>query len=462
MRGDSVIRTAALLATPLVAALVVAWATVGAPGSAAYGDAAHGLRYVQTTRASSAEPLPAIRAAARASATWCGAPSQADLTPNTVAGFPVHWIYLVPADGADRFATFASLMQTDAEAIDAWWRSQDPTRTPRNDLTQLQCGQQLDLTTVRAQVSGAQLAGPDARFGAIFNTLRAGNFSSQFTKYVVYYDGPVTNADICGQGASDSSGFGLAVLYAQACTGVSTAAVVAHELLHAMGAVPRGAPHDCPPPNDGHTCDNVSDLMYPTIDASPLSSKLLDPGRDDYYGHSAGFGDSQDSPWLVQLDRQQPLTVTIAGAGQVSANVPGLRCAQTCTTTWNANTQLSLTPTPSAGNKLVRWGGACRGAGACTVTVAPGSAVSALFAPIVFRLNVSVGGKGTVRSSRTGITCRPRCSASFPSFVAVRLTATPAKGWRLRSWTGACRGTSRTCSVPMTAASSARAVFVRR
>jgi hypothetical protein len=455
------IRIVALAAMPLVAALVVAWPTVGAAGPAAADHSAQALRYTQTTRASSAESLPAVRAPAGTSATWCGTPSQTDLVPNTVAGFPVHWIYATPADGADRFATFASAMQTDAETVDAWWRREDPTRAPRNDLTQLQCGQQLDLTTVRAQLSGAQLAGPDARFGAIFNSLVAANFRSPFTKYIVYYDGPVTDNDICGQGASDSSGFGLAVMYVQACAGVSTAAVVAHELLHTFGAVPDGAPHNCPAPNDGHVCDSTSDLLYPFIDASPLESKLLDPGRDDYYGHSAGYGDSQDAPWLVQLDRQQPLTVTISGPGQVSANVPGLQCSQTCTTTWNANTQMSLTATPSAGSKLVRWGGSCAGAGACSVTAAQGTTVSALFAPIVLRLTVSVDGRGSVRSSRSGITCRPRCSAAFPSHVPVRLTATPAKGWKFRSWTGACRGKSRTCSVPMTAAVSARAVFVR-
>jgi hypothetical protein len=455
-------RTLTLAALPLVVALAVAWPMVGASSPAAHVQGANGLRYVHTTtRASSAEPLPAVRAKASTASTWCGTPSQADLAPNSLAGFPVHWVYAVPADGADRFAAFASAMQTDAEAIDAWWRREDPTRTPRNDLTQLQCGQQLDLTTIRAQLSGAQLTDPDSRFGAIFNSLVAGNFRSPFTKYVVYYDGPVTNNDICGQGGSDSSGFGLAVMYVQACAGVSTAAVAAHELLHTFGAVPNGAPHDCPVPSDGHTCDSLSDLMYPTIDASPLESKLLDPGRDDYYGHSAGFGDSQDSAWLVQLDRQQPVTVTISGAGQVSANVPGLQCTKTCTTTWNADTQLSLTATPSAGSKLVRWGGSCAGAGACGVTAAPGATVSALFAPLVFRLTVSVGGRGTVRSSGTGITCRPRCSASFPSQVPVRLTAIPAKGWKFRSWTGACRGKNRTCSVPMTAASSARAIFRR-
>ena len=144
------------------------------------------------------------------------------------------------------------------------------------------------------------------------------------------------------------------------------------------------------------------------------------------------------------------------------ANVPGLQCAQTCTTTWNAGTALSLAATPGTGSKLVRWSGACSGAGGCNVATAQGATVSALFGPLAFRLRVTITGRGAVRSSRTGLTCRPRCSATFPSFTPIQITATPAKGWRFRSWAGACRGTRRTCTLPMTAATSARAVFVRR
>jgi hypothetical protein len=310
--------------------------------------------------------------------------------------------------------------------------------------------------------SSDELAAFDGRFGAFFQGLIGAGFNSRFTKYLVYFDGPVAEENICGQGGSDSSGFGIAVIYAQACTGVSTAAVAAHEVLHAFGAVPFGAPHECPPPDDGHTCDDVNDLMYPGIGGEPLSSKTLDPGRDDYYGHGEGFFDTQDSPWLVQLDRQVPFTISISGPGAVAANVPGLQCGQSCTTTWNAETQLELTATPGAGAKLVRWGGTCGGAATCNITVAQSGSVSALFAPLVYRLTVGVTGRGAVRTSRSGITCRPRCSAVFPSYVPLQLTAKPAKGWRFRSWTGACRGTRLACTVPMTAATKARAVFSRR
>jgi hypothetical protein len=454
-----------LRAPAAVLALTALASAAGAAGAPGHGTDVHGTDVHGLTRAAAAAavasgalPQAAVQAQA---ASWCGAPSQTDLVPNAVAGHPAHWVYAIPADGEDSLGTFASVMQTDAEAIDAWWRSQDAARTPRHDLASFSCGLQLDLTSLRLRQSGAQLQSTGGRFAAIADGAVAAGLGSPFSKLVVYYDGPVENGNLCGQGATDRSGFGVAVVYTRACTGVSTAAVAAHELLHALGAVPSGAPNDCPEPDDGHTCNDPNDLMYPSVDDLPLQAKLLDPGRNDYYGHEGAWLDVQDSPWLVQLDRQAPLAVTVSGPGRVESDVPGLLCAQSCSTTWNADTRLTLVGTPAAGAKLVRWAGACTGAATCGVTVTPGAAVSALFAPAAFRLTVAVTGKGSVRSARPGITCRPRCAASFPSYVPLRLRATPAKGWRFRRWAGACRGTKPTCVVPMTAAASARAVFGR-
>ena len=446
-----------------IAVLTAAALVLGLTGSAGAGD----RRPVESLRfgadgfdSSTAAALSALTPA-RAAATWCGTPSSEDRTPNALAGFPAHWVYAIPSDGQDQLSSRANTMQTDAETIDAWWRTQDSTRLPRNDLTQLSCGLQLDISSVRLPQSSSQLAAPESAFGSIADALIGQGFESPFAKLVVYYDGPVSNDKLCGQAASDRTGFGVAVVYLRACTVVSSAVVAVHELVHTLGAVPRGAPHNCPPPDDGHTCDVTTDLMYPYVDIVPLTGLGLDPGGDDYYGHSGSWLDVQDSQWLVQLDRQVPFALTISGPGSVAANVPGLECSQSCTTTWNGDTRLELAATPGPGAKLVRWGGACSGAFACGVTVTPGVSASALFAPVTYRLTVGVAGSGTVRSSRSGITCRPRCSASFSSYVPLRLTAKPAKGWRFRSWIGACRGSRPVCTVPMTANTNARAIFVR-
>jgi hypothetical protein len=453
-RGPSVAAAIAALAVTLGFA-----AGAGAGTESGLGAVGASTRAFAVT-ASSGATLPAV--SARTSATWCGTPSEIDARPNVVSGNPVHWIYAIPSDGQDRLATFASRMQTDWETIDTWWRGQDPTRTPRSDLAQFSCGKQLDISAVRLSQSSQQLAVPETPFDLIWDSLERSGFRSQFTKYLVYYDGPVGNDKVCGVGATLSGGTGLAVFEARSCAGVEAAQVAAHELLHALGAVPSSAPNNCPPPDDGHTCDDDRDLMYPFTDGTPLSGLVLDPGRNDYYGHGGAWPDVQDSPWLVQLDRQAPFALAITGPGRVLADVPGLDCEASCTTTWNNGTRLTLTPTPSAGSKLVRWTGACTGVTQCSVAVGQSAGATAFFAPSSYRLSVRVAGKGSIRGPAAGIRCPGRCASSVPSYVPLRLTAQAAKGWTLRGWTGACRGKRSTCLLPMTASASARAVFVRR
>jgi hypothetical protein len=206
--------------------------------------------------------------------------------------------------------------------------------------------------------------------------------------------------------------------------------------------------------------------MYPSSGGDPLSSKLLDPGRDDYYGHSGGWTDTQDSPWLVRLDAQAPLALSITGLGLVRADVPGLICTASCTTTWNSGQRLTLFPESSARARFVRWTGACTGASTCSVVVQPGVTVGAVFArpePVRYRLRVSVSGRGVVRTANGAIRCKPVCSAEFRPFTFAHLIAVPAKGWKIRSWGAACREVRTRCSVPISSTGTrVRATFVRR
>ncbi len=407
--------------------------------------------------------VAALWAAPAHASTWCGTPAPADRSPNVVAGFPVHMIYAIPSDGQDRLSQLGTQMQTDAELIDGWWRGQDPSRTVRFDLFPFPCGAQLDITSVRLPQSGAQLAAREGRFQTIASTLFGFGFGSQYVKYVVYYDGPVADASICGTGGGGpDEGPAYAITFVNACAGIQTALVAAHELVHALGAVPDAAPHECPPPNGGHVCDSTQDIMYPFATGAPLSALVLDVGRDDYYGHSGSWFDVQDSKWLVQVDRQVPLSLAVAGQGAVVSDVPGLLCTASCQTGWNAGTQLALTATAAEGMRFVRWSGACAGSSTCSLRLDAAEAVSALFAPATFTLSVAVAGKGVVRSSPAAIACKPRCSAALTSYVPVTLQATATKGWRFKRWSGACAGKPMRCRVPMTADSLARAVFVRR
>lgn len=436
--------------------VIAAARVVGAP---AHGPAV--VRSDALTRSAAghlARELHSKRSA-RALTTWCGAVLQADLAPNVVAGQAAHWVYAVPSDGQDRLGAVASSMQADAETIAAWWRGQDPAREPRFDLAALSCGAQLDVSSIRLPHTSAQLSPEDARFTTIVEDVNAAGLGSPFDKYVVYYDGPAPS-DVCGEGGGFPTGLGYAIVYVQACGRVPTSVVAIHELVHTLGAVPTGAPHMCAPPNAFHVCDEPHDLMYPFSDGTPLSGLVLDAGRDDYYGHIGSWPDVQDSPWLVQLDRQVPFALSISGPGTVVSDVPGLHCTQACTTTWNADTNLVLTATPASGARFVRWSGTCAGSFSCSVRTTANASATALFAPARYRLSLVVAGKGSLRSS-SGVSCTRRCGAMVPSYRTLRLTARPAKGWRLQAWGGSCHGRRSTCTVPMSADTTVRATFAR-
>jgi hypothetical protein len=82
-----------------------------------------------------------------------------------------------------------------------------------------------------------------------------------------------------------------------------------------------------------------------------------------------------------------------------------------------------------------------------------GISVDAAFGPIgssQFQLSVAESGTGagTVTSDPGGISCAPACTHAFlPSVGNVTLTASAAAGSHFVGWTGACNGTSLTCSV---------------
>jgi Divergent InlB B-repeat domain len=408
--------------------------------------------------------VTAAPAQAASASSWCGTPGTVDRLPEGNPGAPVHEIYAIPSDGTDRLATeIGTQMQTDAELIDSWWRSQDPTRTPRFDTLGFSCGQQLDISLVKLTSTAAELQPIGGRFERILAGLGAAGFSSTVTKYVVYYDGPGDGTNICGEGGGSTDGGGVAIVFINACQGLPSSVVAAHELLHALGALPSpGPPHACPG-DSGHPCDSQLDILYPTANGTALSGLTLDAGHDDYYAHSGSWFDVQDSRWLRHLDTAPVhLSVVIQGVGTVSSDIPGVACTASCESDWDANQPVALAAAAAPGMRFVRWSGGCSGAVACTVALASATTVTALFAPATFPLTISITGRGEVRTSSSPAPCAVRCRLAVRSYQAVSLRAVAAAGWRLSRWAGACRGTRLTCSLPMTSAEVAHAVFARR
>jgi hypothetical protein len=229
-------------------------------------------------------------------------------------------------------------------------------------------------------------------------------------------------------------------LWLAGCPEIPTDATATHELLHAMGALPAGAPNACtaannpvaPVADSGHPCDSPTDVLYPVSSGTPLAQLVLDYNHDDYYGHSGTWDDIQDSDWMHLLAAPViPLALKISGAGEVTSVVPGLVCKTSCTTQWDGGSKTSLLEQAATGKRFVGWSGACRGKAACSVTLGSAVSVSATFGPL--RVPVALGHTG-----QGAVTCTPKCGKTFAGGARLTLRAVPAKGWKFASWTGDC------------------------
>ena len=128
---------------------------------------------------------------------------------------------------------------------------------------------------------------------------------------------------------------------------------------------------------------------------------------------------------------------------------------------YDDNTLVTLTATPTAGNVFSGWGGACSGtATTCQVTMNQARSVTATFVT-AYTLTTSVTGTGSISSSPAGISCGADCSESYASGTSVTLTATPGVGQQFTGWTGctAIVGFPNMCTVTMDQARSVTATF---
>ncbi len=338
-----------------------------------------------------------------------------------------------------------------------WWQGQDPTRVPRFDQATFSGVNCLDITLLRLPGTGAAYAAAGAN--GMFSTIgRALSITgSQYKDYLVYYDGPSVQTDVCGVGGTEAfnTGPGFAIVLVQGCPAVPTDDVATHELLHALGAVAPGDPHTCPG-DPGHPCDSKTDVLYPFASGDPLSSLVLDFNHDDYYGHSGSWPDIQDSLWLHRLDVPAVgLGLAFSGAGEITSDMPGVDCTAVCTTQWDQGAVVTLIADPAPTDRFVRWSGACSGNGPCALTLSASVSATAVYGPLRIPVRLSTTGKGK-------IACTPACGKSFTGGDPLTLRAVPAKGSRFVRWSGACKGVRPTCRPVTDFSVTARATFKRR
>ena len=135
------------------------------------------------------------------------------------------------------------------------------------------------------------------------------------------------------------------------------------------------------------------------------------------------------------------------------------------TRTYNNNAVVNLTaPSTAGGNNFQKWqrdGVDWAFTQSTNLTMDANHTMTAVYVTPSFTLTVARAGSGdgTVTSSPAGISCGATCQASFNSGTPVTLTASPAAGASFRQWSGACSGTSPTCTVTINVNTSVTATF---
>ena len=412
-----------------------------------------------STRAGAA-PLPG---------SWCGPGESAVDLPDVAAGPQIHAVYAYTSDVPDRFDFAAPRIARDLAGVDEWWRAQDPTRTPRFDFADFPCDSEFG----RLDISAVALPGSSDDYNSTDRSASLTKLVADVSKQLgasgkanlIYADFPVPviGNNSCGvtRTATTTPGTvnGTPVVFLQPPSSLCAfggfgsgrgwpAQAAAHELMHLInGGALRGAPHACPD-DAAHICEPFDILAgAATVSYSSLSQAVLDPGRDDYYGHGdPGRFDARSSTWLVHLDApQHVVTVAAPVGGHVVSTYPGVSCPPRCSPAWDAGTPVLLSAVPDAGYAFLNWAGDCQGLlGSCALTTDEDRFALAVFAPLQ-SFEVRVKGPGWVDSP--GSYCDDVCTWARPRGTALRLTAHADRRAQFGGWSKRCRGSDRRCVV---------------
>jgi len=141
---------------------------------------------------------------------------------------------------------------------------------------------------------------------------------------------------------------------------------------------------------EGHPFTNVvSNAYWTSTSQAHLTSSAWQINLANGVGYGANKADWRYTAdvWPVRTGQSSGggsllLTVAKAGAGSgtVTGAPSGIDCGSTCSASFNAGTQVTLTAAAASGSTFTGWsGGGCSGPGACTVTLNNDTAITATF-----------------------------------------------------------------------------------
>ena len=154
------------------------------------------------------------------------------------------------------------------------------------------------------------------------------------------------------------------------------------------------------------------------------------------------------------------------GSGVVTSSPAGINCTVTagvtgstgCTALYTQGVTVTLTAKPAAGHAFGGWVKQCTGTGTCVLKMTIGRSLSAEFRKGPFTIRISSAnlslGSGRIKSQTglsptidcvitDGVPAGTGCSAQYPAYTVLTLTATPAAGFVFDGWRTPSCGTGK-------------------
>jgi parallel beta-helix repeat protein len=179
---------------------------------------------------------------------------------------------------------------------------------------------------------------------------------------------------------------------------------------------------------------------------------------------ASGCSDNDDPDGNSNTPSLVTLSVSTSGNGRISSTPAGIQCGQNCDHDFDTGSNVTLTATPDTGYLFNGWSGACSGSTpTCDLALSEDKLVTASFiqeTAVTRSLSVNVSGDGSISSTPAGIQCGQQCEHDFPQATLVTLTATPEAGYQFDGWSGACSGTTSTCSLDLAEDRTVNASFI--
>lgn len=251
--------------------------------------------------------------------------AEADRT-DVIRGPQVHVVYLVAADERDRRFDQRGIIDCSVRAFNRWFEKGSQGFTWRIDTFRWKGRVLTDVTFLKSTLDGDELQDPSV----VDEELRRQGLDHPDKTYLTYVEADA--GSLCGSASYPVIGQHgrRAAVYLRGdpgCRGdefgipgkpLWVEATALHELAHAEGAVPIGAPRGCAVLDlvPTHVCTpgvvltepagvqldpERIDLMFPFV-TEPLSDLVLDRDNDDYFAHPFPYRDLKDSPFLQSRD----------------------------------------------------------------------------------------------------------------------------------------------------------------